>query len=101
MQTITLMDLNEKPKFADSIPDEVTDFFFFIWPNPSNPGYNLASNRNEYQKIFMGLTCGRWVWLTTIGSQMVARLSDLSAGHTLLASNICFCFWYSFLLEAE
>jgi hypothetical protein len=38
-----------------SIPDEVVDFFFFFnLPSPSHCNMALASNRNEYQKMFLG-----------------------------------------------
>jgi hypothetical protein len=35
------------------------------------------------------------------GKWMVARLSALLTGHTLLPRNIIFFFWYTFFLEAE
>jgi len=44
-------------KVADSIPDVVTGIFH--WHNPSGshygPAVDSASNRNEYQKYFLGV----------------------------------------------
>jgi hypothetical protein len=55
-------------KAAGSSPDEVIDIFFFIYlilPAALGPGVYASSNRNEYQKIFLGVKCGRGVWMTT------------------------------------
>jgi hypothetical protein len=41
-------------KMAGSIFDEDTEFFFFSSPYRYGPGVDWASNRNEYQKIFLG-----------------------------------------------
>jgi hypothetical protein len=38
---------------------------FFNSPNSSSPGVYSASNRNVYQKIFLGVKCVRRVGLTT------------------------------------
>jgi hypothetical protein len=54
-------------KVAGSNPDEVNHFFFNL-RNPSSRIMALdllASSRNEYQKIFLGLKRGRCVRLTT------------------------------------
>jgi hypothetical protein len=47
------------------------EFFIYLFlPAALGPGVHSASNRNEYQeqkkKCFWGVTCGRWVGLTTL-----------------------------------
>jgi hypothetical protein len=52
---------------ADSIPDEVIEFFFSIYlilPAAPGPGVCPACNRNDYQN-FLGIKRGRRVRLTT------------------------------------
>ena len=55
-------------KVAGSIPDGVTGTYH--WHNPSGRTMALrlysASNRNEYQKYFLGCKGGRYVGLTTL-----------------------------------
>ena len=40
-------------KVAGSIPDGIIGIFH--WRNPSAPGVDLASNKNEYQEYFLGV----------------------------------------------
>jgi hypothetical protein len=49
-------------------PDEIIDFFSInlILSAAPGPGVYLVSNRNEYQKIFLRVKCGRRVVLTTL-----------------------------------
>jgi hypothetical protein len=60
-------------------PDEVNEFFFpicLILPAALGPGIYSASNGNEYQKIFLGLSRGWRVGLTT-SSPSLSRMSRL------------------------
>jgi hypothetical protein len=65
-------------KVTGSSPDEIIEFFFFsiylILPAALGPEVDSASNRNEYQKMFLGLKRGRGVKLTTLPPS-VAQLS--------------------------
>jgi hypothetical protein len=51
-------------KVMGSSLDEAIAFFFNL-PNPSSSGVYPASNRNEYQKTFLGVKGGRSIRLTT------------------------------------
>ena len=51
-------------KGAGSIPGGVIGIFH--WHNPSGPGIDSASNRNEYREYFLGGKGGRCVGLTTL-----------------------------------
>ena len=55
-------------KVAGSIPAGITRFFIYIKSFRSHyvPGVDSASNRNEYQKHFLGVKSGRCVRLTTL-----------------------------------
>jgi hypothetical protein len=46
-----------REKVASLSPNEVHDFFFIYLIPPAAPGLGIysASNRNEYQKIFLGI----------------------------------------------
>jgi hypothetical protein len=49
-------------------PDEVTDFFpsiYLIFQPHRGPGVYSVSDRNRYQKIFLGVKRDRLVRLTT------------------------------------
>ena len=54
-------------KVAGSIPPGVSDFFTDIksFRSHHGPGFDSASNRNEYQEYFLGGKGGRCVRLTT------------------------------------
>jgi hypothetical protein len=54
-------------KVAGSSLNEINDFFsiYLIFPAALGPGADSASNRNECQKIFLGVKGGRRVRLTT------------------------------------
>jgi hypothetical protein len=57
-----------KPEGRGFSSDEVIEFFFSIYlilPAVLGSGVYSASNRNEYQKIFLGVKRGRRVRLTT------------------------------------
>ena len=43
----------------------------FHWHNPSGPGVDSASNRNEYQEYFLGREGGRCVGLTALAPSCV------------------------------
>jgi len=55
-------------KVAGSIPAGVSGFFIDIksFRSQYGPGVDSASNRNEYQERFLGVTSGRCVRLTTL-----------------------------------
>jgi hypothetical protein len=50
-------------KVTGSSPDEVTEFFQFSFQMHHGLGIYSASNRNEYQKIFLGVKRGWRVML--------------------------------------
>ena len=53
-------------KVAGSIPDGVIEVF--RWHNPSGPGVDSPSSRNDYQEYLLGSKGGRRVSLTTVKS---------------------------------
>ena len=57
-------------KVAGSIPAGVIGIFIYIksFRSPYDPGFDSASNRNEYQEHFLGGKGGRCVRLTTLPS---------------------------------
>jgi hypothetical protein len=48
-------------------PDEVINYFsmYLILPAALGPGVYSASNRNKFQKVYLGVKHGRHVRLTT------------------------------------
>jgi hypothetical protein len=60
-----------------SSPIEISEFFQFTksFQPHYGPGVYLASNRNEYQKIFLGVKHGWLIRLTTL-LPSVSRLSE-------------------------
>jgi hypothetical protein len=56
--------LRNSRKVAGSIPDCVIGIF--LWHNPSDPGIDSASSRNEYQECFLEDKRGRYVGPKTL-----------------------------------
>jgi hypothetical protein len=56
--TPVIFSMSPSWKAAGSIPDEVIELFpfYLILPAALGPVVYSASNRNEYQKIFLGLS---------------------------------------------
>ena len=70
-------DMRDGAKVAGSIPDGFIRIFH--WYNPSGPGVDSASNRNEYQGYFLVGKGGRCVGLTTLPPSCAVCLEMLKS----------------------